>query len=305
MPKAVRFSEYGDVDVLDVVDVPRPEPRAGEVLVRVRAVGINPGESKIRQGLLHARWPATFPSGQGSDLAGVVEELGPSVDDWGVGDEVLGFTDRRASQAEYVVVEASHLAPKPPEVSWEVAGSLAVAGGTAYAAVEAVSAGESDTVVVAGAAGGVGSIAVQLARLAGATVVGIAGHDNQGWLTDHGVLPVLYGEGVGERIRKAVDRVDAFIDTYGDHYVELALELGVDPARVDTIVRFDAVEKYGVKADGSAAGTEAGVLRDLARLVAEGRLEVPIARAYPLGQVRDAYRLLETGHVRGKIVLVP
>ncbi len=305
MPKAVRFSEYGDVDVLDVVEVPRPEPGAGEVLVRVKAAGINPGESKIREGLLHARWPATFPSGQGSDLAGVVEELGPSVDDWHVGDDVLGFTDRRASQAEYVVVEASHLVPKPPEVSWEVAGSLAIAGGTAYAAVGAVSATEGDTVVVAGAAGGVGSIAVQLARLTGATVVGVAGPDNQGWLTDHGVLPVLYGDGVAERIRKAVDRVDAFIDTYGDDYVEMALELGVDPARVDTIVRFDAVEKYGVKAEGSAAGSSAGVLRELARLVAEGKLDVPIARAFPLLQVRDAYELLETGHIRGKIVLVP
>jgi NADPH:quinone reductase-like Zn-dependent oxidoreductase len=304
MPKAVRFSEYGDVDVLDVVDVPRPEPGAGEVLVRVKAAGINPGESKIRTGLLHARWPATFPSGQGSDLAGVVEALGPGVDGRSVGDEVLGYVDNRASQAEYVVVNKDHLAPKPPEVSWEVAGSLPIAGGTAYAAVRAVSAAEGDTVVVAGAAGGVGSIAVQLARLAGATVVGIAGRDNQGWLADHGVLPVLYGDGVEERIGKAVDHVDAFVDAYGDGYVEMALGLGIEPARVDTIVRFDAVEKYGVKSEGSAAGTEAGVLGELARLVAQGRLEVPIARAYPLAQVRDAYRLLETGHVRGKIVLV-
>jgi NADPH:quinone reductase-like Zn-dependent oxidoreductase len=305
MPKAVRFSEYGDVDVLEVVEVPPPEPGAGEVLVRVNAAGINPGESKIRAGLLHARWPATFPSGQGSDLAGVVDALGPSVDGWRVGDEVLGYTDNRASQAEYVVVEADHLVPKPAEVSWEVAGSLAVAGGTAFAAVRAVSAAEGDTVVVAGAAGGVGSIAVQLARLAAATVVGIAGPDNEGWLADHGVLAVVYGEGVAERIGKAVERVDAFIDTYGDDYVEMAIGLGVEPARIDTIVRFDAPEKYGVKAEGSAAGSGAGVLVELAGLVADGKLEVPIARAFPLAEVRDAYRLLETGHVRGKIVLLP
>ncbi len=305
MPKAVRFSEYGDVDVLDVVDVPRPEPGAGEVLIRVKAAGINPGESKIRAGLLHAMWPATFPSGQGSDLAGVIEALGASVDGWRVGDEVLGYTDDRASQAEYVVVKADHLAPKPPEVSWEVAGSLPIAGGTAYAAVRAVSAGAGDAVVVAGAAGGVGSIAVQLARLAGATVVGIAGNDNRSWLADHGVLPVVYGDGVQERIAETVDRVDAFIDAYGDDYVEMALGLGVEPARIDTIVRFDAVEKYGVKAEGSAAGTDAHVLGELAGLVADGKLEVPIARAYPLAQVRDAYRALDTGHVRGKIVLVP
>src|SRR6266480_2890272 len=135
MPKAVRFEEYGGVDVLNVVDVPRPDPGPGQVLVQVKAASINPGEAKVRDGLLHARWPATFPSGQGSDLAGVVTETGPGVAGFAVGDEVIGFTDNRASQAEYVLAEEQNLTARPAGVPWEVAGALSVAGATAYAAV--------------------------------------------------------------------------------------------------------------------------------------------------------------------------
>ncbi len=138
MSRAVRYDEYGGVDVLNVVDVADPVPGPGELLVRVRAAGINPGESKIREGLLHERWPATFPSGQGSDLAGVVEAVGAGVDGFGPGDDVIGFTDDRASQAELVVIDAAHATAKPAGVPWEVAGALFVAGATAYAASRAV-----------------------------------------------------------------------------------------------------------------------------------------------------------------------
>ncbi len=301
--KAVRFDEYGDVDVLKVVDVPRPAPGPGQVLVRLRAAGINPGEAKIRAGLLHARWPATFPSGEGSDLAGTVAETGPGVTSVSAGDEVIGFTDNRASHAEFVVVEEQNLTAKPAGVPWDVAGALFVAGVTAYAAVRAVALTQGDTVVVSGAAGGVGSIAVQLARLAGATVIGLASEANHDWLTGHGVIPVAYGDGVADRIRRAAGKVDAFIDTFGADYVEVALSLGVEPSRIDTIVRFDAVGQYGVKAEGSAAGSSASVLAELAGLIAEGKLEVPIAGTFPLAQVQDAYRRLAAGHIRGKIVL--
>ena len=302
--KAVRFDEYGDVDVLKVVDLPRPVPGPGQVLVQVRAAGINPGEAKIRTGLLHARWPSTFPSGEGSDLAGIVAETGPGVTSVSVGDEVIGYTDNRASHAEYVVVEEQNLTAKPAGVPWEVAGALFVAGATAYAAVRAVGLTEGDTVVVSGAGGGVGSIAVQLAGLAGATVIGLASEANHDWLTGHGVIPVAYGDGVADRIRRAAGKVDAFIDTFGDDYVELALSLGVEPSRIDAIVRFDAVGQYGVKAEGSAAGSSASVLAELAELIAEGQLEVPIAGSFPLSQVQDAYRQLASGHIRGKVVLM-
>jgi NADPH:quinone reductase-like Zn-dependent oxidoreductase len=306
--KAVRFDEYGDVDVLTVADVPVPDPGAGQVLVRVKAAGINPGEAKIREGLLHALWPATFPSGQGSDLAGVVDRLGPGVTTAAAGDEVIGWVDTRSAQAEYAVVDADNLASKPADVPWEVAGAMGVAGFTAWAAIRAVNLKTGDTVAVSGAAGGVGSLTVQLARRAGATVVGIAGQHNQEWLREHGAIPVRYGEDLVGRIFDALlttPQVDAFIDTHGGDYVEFAInELGVEPSRVDTIVRFDAVREYGVKSEGNAAGASAATLEELARLIAAGELEVPIAATYPLDQVREAYAELAKGHTRGKIVLL-
>jgi NADPH:quinone reductase-like Zn-dependent oxidoreductase len=306
MSQAVRFERYGDVDVLQVVDVPRPVPGPGQVVVRVRAAGINPGEAAIRAGLLHERWPATFPSGQGSDLAGVIDEVGDGATGVAVGDEVIGFTHDRASQAELVAVDADHLTPRPGGVPWEVAGALFVAGATAYAAVHAVAPGRDDTVVVSGAAGGVGTIAVQLARLAGATVLGLASPPHHGWLRDHGVVPVEYGDGVEQRIRDAAaGRVDAFIDTFGGGYVDAAISLGVAPERIDTIADWAAAQRYGVRTDGNMVGARAEVLAELAGLIDAGRLDVPIARTYPLAEVRDAYRELERRHTLGKIVLIP
>ena len=306
MTRAVRFDKYGGLEVLQVVEVDRPSPGPGKVLVRVKAAGINPGEAMIRKGALHDRWPATFPSGQGSDLAGIVEEVGPGVANVRVGDEVIGFTNDRASQAELVLVESGNLVPRPANVSWEQAGALFVAGTTAYAAVRSVALSAGDTVVVSGAAGGVGSLAVQLARNAGAKVIGLAGEANHKWLADHGVIPVTYGDGVEDRIRAASGgKVDAFIDTFGGGYVELALQLGVAPNRIDTIIDFAAAAKYAVKAEGSYEAATADVLGELAGLMAAGRLEIPIAKVYPLAEVQDAYRELEERHTRGKIVLEP
>ena len=306
--KAVRFDQYGPVGVLDVRDVPVPEPGPGQVLVRVKAAGINPGEAKIRDGSLHERWPATFPSGQGSDFAGVVDKLGPDVTTVAVGEDVIGWVDTRSSQAEYVVAEAANLARKPSGLPWEVAGAIPVAGFTAWAMVCAVDVKPGDTVVVAGAAGGVGAIAVQLAKRKGATVIGLAGPSNHDWLTRHGVIPVAYGDNAAERIQAAAPagaRIDAFLDTYGGDYVEVALgDLKVSPERVDTIVRYDAAAKYGVKVDGNAAGASAPTLAELASLVAAKELEIPLAHTYPLGEVRAAYAQLAKGHVRGKIVLI-
>jgi NADPH:quinone reductase-like Zn-dependent oxidoreductase len=306
MPRAVRFDSYGGLDVLQVVEVDRPTPGPGKVLVRVKAAGINPGEASIRKGIFADRWPATFPSGQGSDLAGIVKGVGPGVSNVAVGDEVIGFTNDRSSQAEFVVVESGNLVPRPANVSWEQAGALFVAGATAYAAVRSVNLNKGDVVVVSGAAGGVGSIAVQLARNAGAKVVGLSSDANHKWLADHGVIPVTYGDGVEDRIRAVSGgKVDAFVDTFGGGYVELALKLGVAPNRIDTIIDFAAAARYGVKAEGNHEAATADVLAQLAGLLAAGRLEIPIAKVYPLAEVRDAYRELEQRHTRGKIVLMP
>jgi NADPH:quinone reductase-like Zn-dependent oxidoreductase len=306
MPRAVRFDRYGAVDVLQVVEVERPSPGRRQALVRVRAASINPGEASIRKGLLADRWPATFPSGEGSDLAGVIEEVGEGVEKFSVGDEVIGFTDNRASHAELVVVDADHLVRRPSNVSWEQAGALFVVGTTAYAAVRAVSLKKGDTVVVSGAAGGVGSVTVQLAKNAGAKVIGLASEANREWLERRGVIQVAYGKDVADRIRAVTGgRVDAFIDTFGGGYVDLAIALGVARDRIDTIIDFAAAEKHGVKTAGNHDAASAEVLASLAEAISKGQLEIPIARVYPLAKVREAFQELEQRHTRGKIVLVP
>jgi NADPH:quinone reductase-like Zn-dependent oxidoreductase len=306
MTKAVQFDQYGDIDVLEVRDVARPVPGDGEVLVEVKAAGLNPGEAMIRQGMLHDRWPATFPSGEGSDLAGIVVELGGGVERLSIGDEVVGFSLTRSSHAEFTAVPVEQLTPKPAAVPWEVAGGLYTAGTAAYAAVRSVNLGAGDVVAVSGAAGGVGAIAVQLARRSGATVLGIAGPANDEWLAAHGVTPVNYGDELASRLRAAspTGRIDTFLDLFGGGYVELAVtQLGVSPQRVDTIIDFAAVEQFGVKVEGTADASSAAVVAELAGLVAAGELDVPIAAVYPLDQVRDAYRALEERHSRGKVVL--
>jgi NADPH:quinone reductase-like Zn-dependent oxidoreductase len=232
-----------------------------------------------------------------------VTKVGPGVEDFAIGDEVIGFTDQRASHAEYVVAKTQNLIPKPAKVPWAVAGSLAIAGSTAYASVRAVSLQRGDTVAVSAAAGGVGSIAVQLATHAGAKVIGIASPANHEWLAAHAVKPESYGADLIKRLREA--KISAFIDTHGGGYVKLAVELGVSRDRIDTIIDFAAAREYEVKTDGSNVARNSSVLAELATLIASGHLEVPIAATFPLKEVRAAFALLAQGHIRGKIVLLP
>ena len=255
---------------------------------------------------MHERFPATFPSGEGTDLAGVVREVGEGVGTFAPGDEVLGWTEQRASHAELVVVPADQLTAKPAALPWEVAGSLFVVALAAYASVAAVAPRAGETVVVSAAAGGVGSVAVQLARRTGATVIGLASERNHDWLRGHGVIPVTYGDGQAERIAAAAGgKVDAFLDTFGGGYVDLAIELGVPSRRINTISDFEAVERHGVQAQGTHSIATAPLLAELAALVADGRLEIPVAGTYPLADVRAAYRDLAARHSHGKIVLLP
>jgi NADPH:quinone reductase-like Zn-dependent oxidoreductase len=304
--RAVRFDKYGGVDVLDVRDVEDPVAGSGEVLVAVKAAGINPGEIAIREGHLDARWPATFPSGEGTDFAGVVRAVGEGVSDFAIDDEVLGWTEQRASQAELVVVPDDQLADTPASISWEVAGSLFVVGMAALASVKAVEPKAGETVVVSAAGGGVGSAAVQLAHNTGATVIGLAGERNHDWLRAHDIVPVTYGDGQAERIREASrGEVDAFIDTFGDGYVELAIELGVSPERINTIIDYETAQRVGAHTEGTHAIASAQLLAELVGLVADGNLEIPIAKTYPLEQVRAAFGELADRHTHGKIVLLP
>lgn len=303
MPEAVRFDRYGGPEVLYLAEIPMPEPAAGEVVVEVRAAGINPGETGIRSGALATRFPAEFPSGQGSDLAGVVTAAGAGVTGFAVGDEVLGFSWTRSSHATHTAVPVTQLIHKPAGLSWEVAGALYVVGATAFAAARAVAVRPGETVVVSAAAGGVGTVLVQLLRQQGAKVVGIASDANAEWLAGHGVMQVPYGEGLERRLRE-LGTIDAFADLYGPQYVRLALELGVPRERINTIIAFDLAEEVGVKAEGSMLASTAEVLTSMAELVAAKTIEIPIARVYPLAQVREAFQDLDERHTRGKIVLV-
>lgn len=303
--RAVRFDRYGDRDVLYLAEGPTGQPAAGEVLVAVRAAGINPGEAKIRIGALHERFPATFPSGQGSDLAGVVVALGEGVTDFRVGDEVLGYSWSRSSQATYCVVPATQLIAKPAALSWAAAGSLYVVGCTAWAAVGAVNPQPGDTVAVSAAAGGVGTMVIQLLAQRGAQVLGIAAPSSADWLRRYGATAIPYGEGLAPSLATAApDGLDAFIDLYGPEYVQLAADLGVAPDRIETITAFEKAAELGARSAGSVDGSSREVLTAVAGLVASGRVEIPIAATYPLDAVQDAFAELEQGHTHGKIVLL-
>ena len=305
MPRAVQFDEYGGLDVLTVRDVDLREVGKEDVVVDVRAAGINPGEAAIRQGKL-GEDTSKLPSGEGSDLAGVVREVGIDVTGFAPGDEVLGWSWERSSHAEACVVPADQLISKPPALDWEAAGALYVVGVTAFAAVRAVDVKEGDTVVVSAAAGGVGTITVQLLKVNGAEVVGLASADHHDWLREKGVTPVAYGDGVMERILEATPQgIDAFIDLYGPDYIDLALQLDVPPEKIETIIAFERAGEVGAKAEGSSDATTPEILGEMAELVATGRIEMPIAATYPLAEVREAFEQLEDRHTLGKIVLIP
>jgi len=314
MSRAVQLDGYGDIDMLKVREVPVRAPGPDEVVVEVRAAGINPGEAAIRKGLRPSDEPPTFPMGEGSDLASVVAEVGASVTSVAVGDEVMGWSWERSSHAERCVVPAAQLIPKPATLSWEVAGSLYVVGVTSYAAVRAVAVGPGDTVAVSAAAGGVGVVTVQLLMARGAQVLAIASEGNHDWLRNKGATPVTYGpggarpggDGLADRLRAAAPQgIDAFIDLFGPEYVHLAVELGIARDRIETIISFAAAEELGTKAEGSVTATTPEILSEMADLVASGQIEVPIAATYPLEEVRAAYAELDRRHTRGKIVLIP
>jgi len=305
VPRAVQFDEYGGLDVLTVREVELRELGNEDVLVEVKAAGINPGEAAIREGKLDDG-SSSFPSGEGSDLAGVVKEVGIDVTGFAPGDEVLGWSWERSSHATECVVPAEQLIRKPADLGWPEAGALYVVGVTAFAAVRAVDISAGDTVVVSAAAGGVGTITVQLLKVNGANVVGLASEDHHDWLRAKGVTPVTYGDDQMERILEATpDGIDAFIDLFGPDYIDLALQLDVPPEKIETIISFERAGEVGAKAEGSSDASTPEILLEMAELVTAGKIEIPIAAEYPLDEVREAFEQLEDRHTLGKIVLAP
>jgi NADPH:quinone reductase-like Zn-dependent oxidoreductase len=304
MPKIVQLSAYGGVDQLGIVDVEKPGPQANEVVVRVVAAGTNPGEISIREGLLKDVFPKDFPFGQGADFAGRVDSVGAGVTEFAPGDEVLGWSEQRSAQAEYVAIGTSQLIRKPPSLDWFRAGSLFVVATTAVAAVRAVALKPGDVVAISGAAGGVGSLAVQLARRAGARVIGIASEDSAQFLHSVGAEQVAYGDGLAQRLQVLAPKgLDAFVDLFGGGYVDLAVTLGITRDRVNTIIDFAGAQKHGVKTDGSAAAASRDTLASVANMIAWGEILLPLTAIYPFAAVREAYVELALRKARGKIVL--
>ncbi|MFJ1934919.1 NADP-dependent oxidoreductase [Kitasatospora sp. NPDC088160] len=301
--KAVTVTRSGGPEVLRVTEVPDPEPGPGEVRVRVLAAGVQPVDLAIREGFRPPGAVVEPPFVLGNEFAGVVDRLGPGGSGRQVGDEVLGFRFLD-SQAELVTVDASQLVAKPAGMPWEQAGSLSASGQTAHLALTLLAVGPGDTVLVHGASGGVGTVAVQLARAWGATVIGTASERNHDYLRDLGAIPVAYGEGLVERVRAVAPQgVDAAFDAAGRGALAASVELVADRSRIGTVVDYPEAERLGVR--GLRGPRTAARLTELVRLWEAGGLRLEIAEALPLERAAEAHRLVGAGHVRGKVVLVP
>lgn len=305
--KAIAIRQYGGPEVVEYTELPDPKIGPDSVLVRVRAAGVNPIDWKIRQGLLDGILDVHFPLIMGWDLAGIVQAVGGGVTEFRPGDEVIGYVRKDAVEhgtyAELVAAPVRTLARKPAALDWAQAGGLPLAGLTAYQAlVKALGVQSGETVLVHAAAGGVGVLAVQIARALGARVIGTASERNHAFLRSLGAEAVSYGDGLADRVRAlARDGVDAALDLVGGDAVEVSAGLVKDPARSASVA------DYGVVAKGGRyvwARPDAADLAELARLADAGELTVPIASTFPLAQAASAQALNAEGRTRGKIVLL-
>lgn len=304
MSRAALYETTGGPEVLVVGQVDDPEPREGEVLVRVHAAGLNPIDSKIRSGFVPNDAP--FPRRVGSDLAGTVVATGPDAAYWDgtpvtVGDEVLGRGV--GAVAETALAAAAELVRRPDAVPVDEAGGLWIAALTALSCVTTVPVGTDDTVLVGGAAGGVGLVAAQLAAASGARVIGTAAERNHDLLRRLGVEPVTYGDGLAARVAE-LGQVTAVIDCHGRDALDAGVELGVPVDRMVAIAAYGALAEIGAHNVERSARTAANLAR-LVDEIAAGRLVLPVAATYPLDDVVAAFEALDGPHPAGKIVVLP
>ncbi|MEF3304002.1 NADP-dependent oxidoreductase [Paenibacillus sp. GYB003] len=300
--KAAAFFEFGGPEVLRLTELEAPEAGAGEVRVRVKAAGVQPVDCSVRSGWMPAGVQVSFPQVAGNEFAGVIDRIGEGVTGLSVGEEVVGFRVL-GCYAEYVVVPADQVVPKPAGMPWEQAGGLSGAGQTAHTALEELRVGKGDIVLINGAAGGVGTVAVQVARERGATVIGTASEANHDYLRSLGAIPVAYGDGLLDRVRAlAPNGLDAALDAASVDGLRVALELVKDKDRVGTIFAFEHYKQLGVRWIGSKRS--AARLRELLDLYAQGKLRIFVRSVHPLEKAADAHREVESGHGRGKVVLL-
>jgi NADPH:quinone reductase-like Zn-dependent oxidoreductase len=302
--KAVAFAEPGPPDVLEVIEREDPSPGAQDVLVRVRAAGVQPFDCAVRRGTNYPGFAVVLPQILGNEFAGVVERVGNEVWELTPGDEVLGWAPL-ACYAELLAVPAAQVVKKPADMPWEQAGALAGAGQAAHTALRELGVSSGDTVLIHAGAGGVGSFAVQIARAFGATsVLGTASERNHAFLRSLGAVPVSYGDGLAGRVRAlAPGGIDAALDAAGADALTASLELVGDRRRIATLVEFDAAEKHGVRVLHTGAQRSQERLRELLDLWLQDRLRVHVSATFPLAAAADAHRLVESRHLRGKITL--
>ncbi|SDW37339.1 NADPH:quinone reductase [Amycolatopsis xylanica] len=300
--RVVEYSEHGDSSVLKVAERPVPAPGPGQVRITVRAASVNPIDWKIRSG---KAFPATFPVIPGGDVAGVVDAVGDGVTEFAVGDEVLGSATG-GGYAEVVLAAADALTAKPAKLSWEQAAAIPAVTKTAYRALALLNLEQGETLVIDGAAGGVGTVAIQLAVHRGLTVIGTASETNHEYLRSLGAIPVVYGNGLADRVRAAAPAgVDAALDASGRGSLPALIELTGGTERVITIAAPDAAD-HGVRfSGGDPSENVPGALADGTQLVADGKLQLPVAGTYPLAEAAAAQDESEAGHVRGKLILLP
>lgn len=303
--KAIALRKYGSADDLEIIELPEPKVGPSEVLISVRAAGVNPVDWKLASGGLDGMMEVDFPLVPGWDVAGVVEQLGPDAHEFAVGDEVFGYIRKDwvqlGSYAERVSANVRMLAKKPRSLDWAQAAGVPLAGQTAYRSLKRAGVSAGDTVLIHAASGGVGSFGVQLAKALGARVLGTASERNHEYLRSLGAEPVTYGDGLADRVRAlAPDGVNAALDFVGGDAVDVSLGLGVDPARVVSIANSEVEAKGGhwvwVRPDGAE-------LAELARFADEGKLTVHIEQSFPLAEAAEAWRLSQSSRVRGKVAL--
>jgi NADPH:quinone reductase-like Zn-dependent oxidoreductase len=298
--QAVQYSQFGGPEVLQLVEVPDPHPGPGQIRVQVRAVGVNPVDWKMRRGNMGGE----LPMFTGREVAGVVDEVGDGVSDASAGDNVFGFAATGAGAAELALL--SDYAPMPPSLDFAQAAGLPVAVETAVRTLDLLKVSRGTLVLINGAAGGVGSAAVQIARSRGARVIGTASERNHDYLRSLGAEPTTYGEGLVERVRAlAPDGVDAALDAAGGGALPDLVELAGGPDHVVTIADYPGAEATGVTfSGGMGTGRAVHALREIGELIEAGRFSLPVAQTFPLDQVGEAHQASESGHVRGKLVLL-
>lgn len=299
--RALQFRAYGGPEVLEWAQAPDPHAGPGQVRVAVRAASVNPIDWKTFAGALSGGKPMVGTGYLGYDAAGVVDEVGEGVSGISVGDDVLGLG--RNTQAEYAVLDS--WAAKPSSVDWAVAAAAGVAGETGERGLRLLGVQSGDIVFVDGGAGGVGAVAVQMAVARGARVIASSSEANHDYLREIGATPVLYGDGVADRVRAAAGgQVAAVFDVAGRTPVENLISLVPEPSQVVSIANITAGEVGARVTGGGADSHPTQALTEVAELLAQNQLVIKV-QTFPFGRAADAYRISQAGHVRGKLVLVP